>query len=278
MHSVKGISETIIGSLNQILDITQDMCTHCGECCKSELFFLSDVEAPIIAQHLLKKGGIQLVKDHIRENPTVFNRFGRYIFHFTDLCPFHLDKRCILYSDRPMVCRLFPLVFLGFFDSMNMELRDAVFAIDRGQGNYACESIIVHVEDILKEVVLNQPSHSIRTLRKMLASSLLDKRGLAYCFGQPRQRGKHFVNANGIDLRSWILTEAHLYMKFAEVFGFLPSDWVANSKLLSDEAVNKLASDRAAMKASTKTSRRLRYLNEHNPQIWSWFNDSRDDQ
>jgi hypothetical protein len=112
----------------------------------------------------------------------------------------------------------------------------------------------------------------------MLASSLLDKRGLAYCFGQPRQRGRHFVNANEIDLRGWILAEGHLHLKFVEVFGFLPGNWVTNSNLLSDEAVSKLTSDRAAKKASTKTSRRLRYLDKHNPQILSWFNDSRDKQ
>ncbi|MHA2063403.1 MAG: YkgJ family cysteine cluster protein, partial [Candidatus Thorarchaeota archaeon] len=265
-----GVRENLEIDLHQILEIINNMCTHCGECCKTEYFFLTDFEAPIIAQHLSRKGGVQLIKKHIRENPTVFNRYERYIFHFQDGCPFHIDNRCSIYSDRPMICRLIPLAHLGFFDDMDLELRDSVFAVDKGQGNYACENAIMHIQEMERNTIMGN-SYSVRLLRQMLACASLDKKGLAYCFGQPRQRGRYFVSADAVgDLRSWILAEGYLLLRFKEEFDF-SDDWLTYCTALTDDSANRLASEKAEKKVSTKTSKRLRHLRKHSPQILEWF-------
>ncbi|MHA2353109.1 MAG: hypothetical protein ACXABX_08325, partial [Candidatus Thorarchaeota archaeon] len=67
------------------------LCVHCGECCKKQAVFLTDVEAPIIAQSLIEMGGTSFAKEHLSINSTVFNLWHRYVLNFEDHCPFHID-------------------------------------------------------------------------------------------------------------------------------------------------------------------------------------------
>ena len=120
-----------------ILDILQDLhtlCTHCGQCCRDEFFFLSDAESPLIAQKLFRLGGLELVEAHILRNPTVYNRWERYLFHLKESCPFHVNNRCDVYDDRPMVCRLLPFKLVGLFDNHNSENKRTIFHGRVGKG------------------------------------------------------------------------------------------------------------------------------------------------
>lgn len=74
--------EAITQKLFDIIEDLSKMCTHCGKCCESEVFFLTDIETPLIAQELHYRGGLDLLKAHIKANPYMFNRWGKYIFQF----------------------------------------------------------------------------------------------------------------------------------------------------------------------------------------------------
>jgi hypothetical protein len=68
-------------AVEEFKEIMETWCTHCGECCKKQAVFLTDVEAPIITQSLKELGNIVLVKKHLRINSTVFNLWHRFVLH-----------------------------------------------------------------------------------------------------------------------------------------------------------------------------------------------------
>ena len=39
----------------EVLERFQNLCTHCGECCKKNAYFLNDLEAHVIYNELHKK-------------------------------------------------------------------------------------------------------------------------------------------------------------------------------------------------------------------------------
>ncbi|MHA2384368.1 MAG: hypothetical protein ACXACT_17475 [Candidatus Thorarchaeota archaeon] len=68
--------EKAVEELKKIMD---SLCTHCGECCSKQAVFMTDVEAPIIAQSLIELGGTSLAKEHLKINSTIFNLWHTYV-------------------------------------------------------------------------------------------------------------------------------------------------------------------------------------------------------
>ncbi|MFW9798575.1 MAG: hypothetical protein ACFFE2_16165 [Candidatus Thorarchaeota archaeon] len=73
--------EKVVEELKEIMD---SLCVHCGECCKKQAVFLTDVEAPIIAQSLIELGGTSFAKEYMSINSTVFNLWHRYVLNFDE--------------------------------------------------------------------------------------------------------------------------------------------------------------------------------------------------
>jgi hypothetical protein len=50
-------------AVEEFKEIMDSWCTHCGECCKKQAVFLTDVEAPIIVQSLKELGDQSTPRD-----------------------------------------------------------------------------------------------------------------------------------------------------------------------------------------------------------------------
>ena len=205
-HSLFSVSMTLILGLGQLStepmviekaveefkEIMDSWCTHCGERCKKQAVFLTDVEAPIIARSLKKLGDIVLVKKHLRINSTVFNLWHRFVLHFDDYCPFHIENQCSIYSKRPLTCQLYPMNFVGFIDRPDSDLRTACFEIEKPPENCACtqsNDALIRVE----KRIFERQAKLVDDVYQFLASTFIDEKGLGYLFGQARKRGNDAV-------------------------------------------------------------------------------------
>jgi len=253
----------------RIVDILLDLrslCTHCGECCRDEFFFLTDTESPVLARKLLEKGGIQLIKEHILRNPTPYNVWGQFLFHYGESCPFHTSDRCSIYEERPITCRLFPFVLGGLFDNHNTDIRDPHFIVLTGKTRYACVDACGRI--IRKMNQFSELGPAVFTVvSKIIPAALLDSGGFAYCFGQARARGQEFIDTAGMMFQNEVQVEAFLTEQFRKAQGVVVNDWVAHSVSLTDEEASRLASDLHARKAASKTSKRLQRVTALHPEI-----------
>ena len=82
---------------NQVINYCKDgNCSRCGGCC-TDFIFISDSEITKIKQFLKKHP--------VKEQHGAKDFNGRIPF----LCPFYdsINKKCLVYSVRPSVCRMF---------------------------------------------------------------------------------------------------------------------------------------------------------------------------
>ena len=103
---------------------------------------------------------------------------------------------------------------------------------------------------------------------KGLAAILLDRTGLAYCFGQATERGHEFTDGAKIDFTNGIEVEMMLELGFLRAHGLPVIDWVAHCIPLTHEEARQLVSDLHAKKAAAKTSKRLTRLRALNPEVF----------
>lgn len=96
-------------------------CLHCSKCCKSEKKGISfglrlfDFEAKILkkrAKELNISADIipctTIADKHSNKNIAIF-----YMFDNTEICPFLKENKCIVYEERPVMCRAFPIIVSG---------------------------------------------------------------------------------------------------------------------------------------------------------------------
>lgn len=256
--------------VNQMLDNIGNMCTKCSECCKQQFFHLTDIETPIIAQHLFKLGGRTALLDYLRVNETEFNVFTKYLFHFEENCPFLNNNQCTIYSDRPFVCRLFPLQLLGFFDDSKQEVRLPILTILNVKEIYDCKSCCDSLnEEIMRLDSLGRGAGS--RAKEFLAIALLNKKNVGYLFGQRRVRGgeQYFPTKTGVfttlDIQ-YLVQDG-----FRSISGHLPDQWHQYSRKLDDSEVKIILSDKYARKSTTKTGKRIRNIEEFHQDIFKWF-------
>lgn len=91
-------------------DLTDKLikCKQCGNCCNGTIF----------KNTILMKKDIKLIENHfkmpIREifelnEITKVHYCGKDFLAIKQPCKFYEDKTCIIYEDRPLVCRQFPI-------------------------------------------------------------------------------------------------------------------------------------------------------------------------
>jgi len=256
--------------LESLLNQVRSMCTHCGMCCRHEIFFLAEFEAPIIACKLLAKGGVPLVQAHIRRNPTIFNKWGRHIFFFGQECPFHQENRCSVYSDRPMCCRLYPFKLVAFTDNRNREVRRPNFAPAAGRSTYACTSASEALIDQLNSVSRIDP-HLGMTAIDFIVASLLNTDCFAFCFGQAKERGDQSIDTTEMVFASEIELDQHVIRQFEKAYGVVVKDWKSHCISLTDDEVSSLASQERARKLRGKTTKRLARMEQDGRPILEWY-------
>lgn len=256
-----------------VIDILEDLrvfCSHCGQCCTDELFFLADIEHSTIARHLFDLGGYDLVRNHIRKNPTVFNIWSQYLYHFAGECPFRKQNRCSNYDDHPLSCRVYPFRLFGIFDNENMELRTPFFAFQRGKRGYACNQRSNQLIDKMNELSRMNPQLGMYA-QKLLVVSMLNEPLLGYCFGQTKQRGVEYINTAGLVFRNEMDVSGFIHSKFFALFDLDPSkDWVEHCETLSDDDIDRLISDLHQNKARRKTSKRMKNLKRYDNTLLEW--------
>lgn len=248
-------------AVEEFKEIMDSWCTHCGECCRKQAVFLTDVEAPIITQSLKELGEVSLVKKHLGINSTVFNLWHRYVLHFDDYCPFHIDDRCSIYSKRPLTCQLYPMNFIGFIDRIDSNLRTACLEIVRPPESHACSQSYDALISVGKRIFEKQPE-LVDDVYQFLASTYIDERGLGYLFGQARKRGREAVSLSTDTPTANEITIAILgqYRSQFDDQSEIPDEILDYSEMISDEEIVRLASDIAVRTSTRETSKRINRL------------------
>lgn len=247
-------------------------CTHCGECCREQAVFLTDVEAPFIARALIELGGTSLAKEHLRINSTVFNLWHRFVLHFDDDCPFHSDDKCSIYSKRPLTCKLYPMNLIGFIDRPENDLRTACLEIVKPPESHACAQSYDALVGVGRTVFEKQPE-LVDDVYQFLAATYIDERGLGYLFGQERKRGTEAVVLQSNTTTANEITIAileHFRDQFDEQ-SEIPDEILEYSEVISDEEIVRLTSDTAARESGQETSTRIRRLERLKPKLVKYW-------
>jgi Fe-S-cluster containining protein len=263
------VIENAVEEFKRILD---SWCTHCGECCTKQAVFLTDVEAPIIAQSLRELGDEALVKKHLRINSTVFNLWHRFVLHFDDDCPFHMDDRCSIYSKRPLTCQMYPVNLIGFIDRPDSSLRRACLEIVQPPESHVCSQSYDELITVGKRVFEKHPEF-VDEVYQFLVSTYVDERGLGYLFGQSREGGKEAVS-----LSSSNPTANEIVMAILEQFrsqfedpSEIPAEILDYSEVISDDEIVRLTSEVAARESSKETSKRIKMLKRFKPRLREYW-------
>ena len=119
-------------------------CTQCGNCCK-------------VIQPILKQADITKLADHLKLTVTEFkSRFLKEYedgdkddFVFTTMpCPFLENNRCVVYEQRPHVCRSYP----------HLHKKDFVFRVNQAFSNCSVCPIVFNVYEGLKQTLRPRPA------------------------------------------------------------------------------------------------------------------------
>lgn len=259
-------------AVNEFREIMDSLCTHCGECCKKQAVFLTDVEAPIIAQALIELGGTSLAKEHLGINSTIFNLWHRYVLNFDDYCPFHVDGQCLIYSKRPLTCQLFPINLIGFIDQPDSGFRTAYFEVERPPESYACGESCDEMIRVSKRVYEKEPE-SANEIFHFLVSTHLDERALGYLFGQTRKSGEDAVTLSSSTPTAREITFAIL-MQYGSQFdnpSEIPDEFLEYSKSISDEDIIRLKSVAVNRISQRVTSTRMNRLKRLRPRLIEYW-------
>lgn len=260
-------------AVEEFKEIMDSWCTHCGECCKKQAVFLTDVEAPIIAQSLKELGDGLLTKRHLRINSTVFNLWHRFVLHFDDYCPFHIDDRCSIYSERPLTCQLYPMNLIGFIDRPESDLRTACLEIVRPPESHACSQSYDALISVGKRIFKKQPE-LVDDVYQFLASTYVDEMGLGYLFGQARKRGREAVSLSTVTPTANEIAMAILghYRNQLDNQCEIPDEILDYSEVISDEDIARLTSGMAGKTSTQQMSMRIKLLKKYSPRLMEyWF-------
>ena len=259
-------------AVEEFKEIMDSLCTHCGECCKNQAVFLTDVEAPVIAKSLKELGDTPLVQKHLGINSTVFNLWQRFVLHFDGYCPFHIDNQCSIYSKRPLTCQLYPMNFVGFIDRPDSDLRTACFEIEKPPENCACtqsNDALIRVE----KRIFERQAKLVDDVYQFLASTFIDEKGLGYLFGQARKRGNDAVvlsNSTPIAIEIANAILEHYQNQFDEQ-SEIPDEILDYSEVISNEDIVRLTSYAADKKSTRKTSKRIKLLKRIRPSLMDYW-------
>jgi Fe-S-cluster containining protein len=255
-------------AVEEFKGILDSWCTHCGECCRKQTVFLTDVEAPVIAQSLKEFGGEALAKKHLRINSTVFNLWHRFVLYFDDDCPFHIDDRCSIYSKRPLTCQMYPMNLIGFIDRPDSGFRKACLEIVQPPENHACSQSYGALISVGKRVFKKQPE-LVDEVYQFLASKYVDGRGLGYLFGQAREEGKEAISLSSSNPTANEIAIAILeqFRSQFEDQSEIPAEILDYSEVITDEDIVRLTSDEAARESSQITSERIKLLKRFRPSL-----------
>ena len=265
------IDETV----EEFSKIMDSLCVDCGECCKKQAVFLTDVEAPIIARSLIEMSGTSFAKEHMSINSTVFNLWHRYVLNFDGYCPFRIDDKCSIYSKRPLTCQLYPINLIGFIDQPDSGFRTAYLEIERPHESYACGGSCDELIEVSKRVYEKRPK-SVNEILQFFVSKFLDERGFGYLFGQNRKRGD-----DAVTLSSSTPTANEITYAILEHYGNqfdspreIPDEILDYSKSIGDEDIVRLTSVAASKSSEQVTSTRIDRVKKLRPKLMEYWLES----
>ncbi|MHA2374268.1 MAG: YkgJ family cysteine cluster protein [Candidatus Thorarchaeota archaeon] len=267
-------SEMIAKAVFEFKKVFDSLCTHCGECCKGQAIFLTDVDAPIIAQRLKEMGGNSLVESHLSINSTVFDKWHRYVLQFEEYCPFHDNERCSIYYERPITCQLYPMSIIGFIDRPSSGVKEVYLEIMKPLESHACLQFYNDLVEIGNRVFRRNPKHADQILR-FLASTMVDRRGLGYLFGQAPKSGKKAVlldNSNPSPEEVEMAIVMHYEERFEDQHSINLLDY---PDAISEDDIDRLISDAVDRElTTTRISKRMKRLANSMPKLLSFFDEN----
>ena len=265
-------SDMITKAVFEFKKVFDSLCTHCGECCRGQAIFLTDVDAPIVAQCLKELGGNSLVKKHLSINSTIFDKWHKYVLQFDEDCPFLDNERCSIYSKRPLTCQLYPMSIIGFIDRPSSAVKEVFIEITKPLESHACLQYYNELIEIGNRVLGRDPKHADQILR-FLASTLVDRRGLGYLFGQAPKKGKEAVLLDSSN-PSTEEVEMAILMHYEKRFKTQASEnFLKYSDEIDDDEIDRLTSEVFDRKLTVITSKRMRRLANIIPHLMSFFDE-----
>ncbi|MHA2241542.1 MAG: YkgJ family cysteine cluster protein [Candidatus Thorarchaeota archaeon] len=273
MTYVDEISEVITKAVFEFKEVFDSLCTHCGECCRGQAIFLTDVDAPIVAQCLKELEGNLLVKKHLSTNSTIFDKWHKYVLQFDEDCPFLDNERCSIYSKKPLTCQLYPMSIIGFIDRPSSNVKEVYIEIAKPLESHACLQFYNDLVEIGNRVFGSKPGHADQILR-LLASTMVDMRGLGYLFGQAPKRGEDAVMLdNGNPSPEEV--EMAIVMHYEKRFKKQPSvNFLKYSDVIDDDDIDRLTSDLFSRKSTRKTTKRISRIKKSKPNLMAFYEDT----
>ena len=273
MALMDDLSEVITKPVIEFKEVFDSLCTHCGECCRGQAIFLTDVEAPFIARRLKELGGNSLVENHLSINSTVFDKWHRYVLQFEKNCPFLDGERCSIYHERPLTCQLYPMSIIGFIDRPKSDVKDVYLEIMKPLDNHTCLQSYDDLVGICDRSFGRNKEHANQILR-FLASTMVDERGVGYLFGQEPKRGKEAImldssnpSAEEVEMAISIYYEKRFRNQHSENVLDYPD-------AISNEEIDRLTSDTSCMKSNETTSKRIARIKNCRPYLMAFYTES----
>lgn len=236
MKKIEPTIEAILGKLDSL-------CDNCGACCKEvPNITLSKFEAPIIAYHLRELGGKSLVRKHLLYRPNPYNIFSDYVFVVDTGCPFHLDSKCIIYKDRPTVCKLFPIFIDAFIDNDDPNLMKIPFASFHSTHHVTCKDKIDSMNELSKQY---GEEMRLRIMTAVLWQLLQDRAiDFVYAWGkqsEPLNSVKRVNSRDDVDIESIVKQIITIYGKLLGVISSTMPVWKYGTRNLTGSEVRKIS-------------------------------------
>lgn len=259
--------------LIEVLERFQKLCTHCGECCKDNNFFLIDLEAHVIYKELHNLGGFDLVQKHLRFNPHPWGRFTRFQFYSDGVCPFHHDNRCSIYSQRPSKCKLYPLAAIAFVDLEDSLVRQPVFTLDIGLETYSCREETNQIIERIRRATESEehPDYVVASILDAIAIFNLDEIGFVFYYGQERESGRNrFHPESGLDTN---MIEVLYMAQFIHLYGLSEDVRLLGTMPLTKKHCKKYLSEKGFQKSHEIHKKRAHLIEKHDPFLFKIHKD-----
>ena len=255
-------------SMSSVLDeieATKDsMCQHCEACCTEDGYLnLHEYEAPRIANLLLRRGDVELVRSRILFRPVAFNVVTLYLLAVNRRCAFLREGHCSIHAEQPLACRMWPMYLEAFQDRPGGFPQVPAVRLHHQDGA-PCREKIARINDLVKTF----QSKNAWVIRGMLWDTLQSRPGdLAFLFARSSEKAgsDRFIDFTGIPAVEGRIDQigAKATVTYLRVLNSLPlvvSVGLPGARLLTEQEARTLASTASARSAEEKAAKSLNSL------------------
>ncbi len=245
------------------------LCTVCGKCCSGLKIPLYPHELPIIFQSFKSE---EELKTHVKKNLYPFNIQSEYYLVTHSKCPFLEDKMCRIYTNRPLVCRLFPIRLSAFLDKPVMRFRDPLLPNLPGEPHHSCW--ISNTLFLARMMMFSlETGKAGEKLIDYLMAAVLDDLNFAFLYGQSPLRDSHAFNPRIEPLMTYESYAKQFTDSLFRIYNnpdlYTVEVW-DRLQPIDEEDVDRIRSRKSLKEASAQLTRLKKRIMKHNPSVAIW--------